>query len=54
MEQKITTKNGKSIKLRANTVERLDKIKHKGQSYDGIVAELIDLFENKEEESKKM
>ena len=51
MEQKIETK-GKPIKLRAVTVERLDKVKHKGQSYDGIVTELMDYFEKKRRESK--
>jgi len=44
MEQKIKTK-GKSIKLRAATIEKLDKLRHKGQSYDGIVSELIDHYE---------
>ena len=48
VEQKVKTK-GKPIKLRAATVARLDKLKHKGQSYDGIVAELIDHFEKKDE-----
>ncbi len=47
MEQK-----GKTIKLRPVTAERLDKLKHKGQSWDGIIAELIDHFEKKEGESK--
>jgi len=50
MERKVTTKHGgKAIKLRAATVERLDKLRHKGQSYDGIITELIDHFEKKEE-----
>jgi len=48
VEQKVKTK-GKTIKLRAATIARLDKLKHKGQSYDGIVAELIDHFEKKDE-----
>jgi len=52
MEQKVTTKHGKTIKLRAVTVERLDKLRHKGQSYDGFITELIDYFEKKREESK--
>jgi len=51
VEQKVKT-GGKPIKLRAATVARLDKLKHKGQSYDGIVAELIDYFEVKEKETK--
>ena len=51
MEQKVKTK-GKTIKLRPATAERLDKLKHKGQSYDGIITELIDHHEKKEGESK--
>ena len=52
MEQKVTIKHGKTIKVKAVTVERLDKLRHKGQSYDGFIAELIDLFEKKEEKGK--
>jgi len=52
MQGKITMKHGKTIKVRAVTAERLDKLRHKGQSYDGIVWELIDHFEKKGEESK--
>ena len=51
MEQKVKTK-GKTIKLRSVTAEHLDKLKHKGQSWDGIITELIDHFEKKEGESK--
>ena len=51
MEQKVKTK-GKVIKLRLVTVERLGKLRHKGQSWDGIIAELIDHHEKKEGESK--
>ena len=52
MNQKVTIKQGKTIKLRPLTAERLDKLKHKGQSWDGIVTELMDYFEKKEGESK--
>ena len=52
MEQKVKTRHGKTIKVKAVTVERLDKLRHKGQSYDGIIAELIDHFEEKKEEGK--
>lgn len=52
MEHKIKIKRGKTIKLGPMTAERLDKLKHKGQSYDGIIAELIDHYEKKEGESK--
>jgi len=39
---------GKTIKLRANTLERLEKVRHKGQSYDGVINELLDFQENSE------
>ena len=52
MEQKVKTKHGKPIKVKAVTAERLDKLRHKGQSYDGFISELIDYFEKKEGESK--
>jgi len=52
MERKVTIKHGKTIKVKAVTAERLDKLRHKGQSYDGVIAELIDHFEKREEESK--
>lgn len=48
MKGETPTKQAKSIKLKAKTVERLDKVKHQGQSYDGIVAELLDFYEKKE------
>lgn len=51
MEQKIHTKQGKTIRLKDITVEKLDKLRHKGQSYDGIVIELIDYYEKKEGKS---
>ncbi|MBE9501411.1 MAG: hypothetical protein IMY87_03150 [Chloroflexi bacterium] len=47
MEGETPRKQDKSIKLKAKTIERLDKIKHKGQTYAGIVEELIDFFEEK-------
>lgn len=52
MERKVTIKHGKTIKVRSVTAERLDKVRHKGQSYDGIISELIDKFEEKGEEGK--
>ena len=52
MERKIIIKHGKTIKVRGVTTERLDKLRHKGQSYDGVIAELIDYFKRKEKETK--
>ena len=45
MESKSTSKSGKTIKLRGDTLEKLEKLRHQGQTYDGIVAELIEFFE---------
>ena len=39
-------KPGKAIRLGAAALYRLDKLKHKGQSYDGLITELLDLYEN--------
>jgi len=47
------TKQGKTIKIKTVTAQRLDKLRHKGQSYDGIIAELIDFFEKGGKESKQ-
>ena len=52
MKGNVKTKQGKTIKLRNVTAERLDKLRHKGQSYDGIISELMDHYEKKEGESK--
>jgi len=37
---------GKTIRVGAATLDRLDKLRHKGQSYDGIITELLDLYES--------
>jgi len=50
MEDKA--KKGKTIKLKSATAERLDKLRHQGQSYDGIIMEIIDDFEKKQEQGK--
>jgi hypothetical protein len=38
----------KLIKIKGDTVERLDAKKHPGQTYDGVIRELLD-----KEDSKK-
>jgi len=52
MEHKVASKQGKTIKVKAVTLERLDKLRHKGQSYDGFITELVDYFEKREQEGK--
>ena len=37
---------GKTIRVGVETSDRLDKLRHKGQSYDGLIAELLDLCES--------
>lgn len=37
---------GKTIRVGAATLDRLNKLRHKGQSYDGLITELLDLHEN--------
>lgn len=36
--------NGKTIRVGAETSDRLDKLRHKGQSYDGLITELLDSY----------
>ncbi len=43
----------KSIALANETVERLNKVKHKGQSYDGILTEILDLYLKDHQEAPK-
>ena len=37
-------KTRRNVTLRVVTIERLDKMRHQGQSYDGIVNELVDFY----------
>jgi hypothetical protein len=37
---------GKTIKLHISTLDRIDKLKHKGQTYDGVINELIDFHDS--------
>lgn len=40
-----TTQNHKSIALNNDTISRLDQLKHKGQTYNGVISELLDELE---------
>ena len=53
MDKKSKSKQGKAIKLRQATLQRLDKLKHKGQTYDGIVSELIESVEERRQMDNK-
>ena len=37
-------KTRRNVTLRVVTIERLDKMRHQGQSYNGIITELIDFY----------
>jgi len=37
---------GKTIRVGSETSDRLDKLRHKGQSYDGLITELLDSYES--------
>ena len=39
-------RQGKTIKLRVATLSRINALKHKGQSYDGLITELLDLHDS--------
>jgi predicted DNA-binding protein len=36
-----------TIRLKAKTKERLDKLRHEGQTYDGIISEILNQIEKK-------
>jgi hypothetical protein len=38
--------SGKTIKLHLSTIHRINALRHKGQSYDGLITELLDLHES--------
>lgn len=38
-------RQGKTIKLRLATLNRINALKHKGQSYDGLITELLDSYD---------
>jgi len=40
------SQSGKTIRLGVATLDRLEKLRHKGQSYDGLITELLDLHES--------
>jgi len=41
------SQTGKTIRVGSETSDRLDKLRHKGQSYDGFITELLDLYESR-------
>lgn len=43
---KTKKQNGNTVKLRTATFNRLQALKHKGQSNDGFITELLDFYEN--------
>jgi len=45
---KEDTMNRASIKISLEVKEKLDKLRHPGQTYDGIIKELIEKIKEKE------
>jgi hypothetical protein len=45
-------RQGKTVKLRKATLDRINALKHKGQSYDGVITELLDLHDSQAAEGK--
>jgi len=43
-----------TIKIRESTRRRLDKLRHPGQSYDGIIRELMDSLERMADHEKRI
>ena len=45
MDTSLTNNSrGKTIKLRASKLDRIEELRHKGQSYDGVITELLDFY----------
>jgi len=44
MIEKVKKNPGKTIRLREDTVQRIDQLKPRGQSYDGFISDLIDFY----------
>ena len=42
-------KVGKTVRLRLDTVNRIDKIKPRGQSYDGFISTILDVIEQRKD-----
>lgn len=38
-------KLGKTVRLRPDTISRIDRIKPRGQTYDGFISTIIDAYE---------
>jgi hypothetical protein len=36
---------GKTIRLKPDTIKRIEKLRPRGQSYDGFIATILDIFE---------
>ena len=41
------SQTGKTVRVGDETSDRLDKLRHKGQSYNGFITELLDLYESR-------
>ena len=44
MEEVKSNAAGKIVKLRQATINRLDELRHPGQTYDGVITELLQGF----------
>ena len=47
MNGESASEPSKTIRLKPSTLARLNRIKHSGQSYDGIITEVLDFYEQK-------
>jgi hypothetical protein len=37
---------GRTVKLHTSTLDRINRLKHRGQSYDGVINELLDFHDS--------
>jgi hypothetical protein len=46
MDTSINKRQGRTVKLHPSTVDRINRLKHRGQSYDGVISELLDFHDS--------
>ena len=46
MDTSISERQGRTVKLHTSTLDRINKLKHRGQTYDGAINELLDFHDS--------
>jgi len=46
MDTSISKRQSRTVKLHTSTLDRINRLKHRGQSYDGVINELLDFHDS--------